>query len=145
MFWWIVLALVVGIVFWVHYSQAMPVTDRLSVALDIIRTSKFSPANGFQSATQEDPTLTGWVKSKNSCIMHFRSKENGDINEVIDFASTSFHPGLIVHYSNGEPTHTDAKPELQFEERDQAKELLMEVRRLMKSKVKTDGYDGWHY
>lgn len=145
--WWIVLLAVLGIVFWMHYSQAMSVTDRVTVALDIVRTSEFTMAEGFDEAVREDPSLVGWVKSGGHCVMLFREEgQNGEIREIVDFASDCFHPDLIIHYRDGIPVKTDSGGVVDPRPKRAAIDLLRKVQSLVNvAQVRELEYDGCHY
>ena len=144
--WWFVLLLVVSIVFWIHYSRAMSVMDRISVAQDIMRSSNFTFADGFEAAVKEDPELIGWIQDKSDCVMLFRSEHGDDVHEIVDFASQSFHPGLVVHYVNSKAKRIDSTDIEDRKVRTSAEELLRKVRRAVEARLEaTREYDGCHY
>ena len=105
---WVALIVIVGVLFWVHCARGMSVKDRIEVALDIARSSNFAVAEGFDAAAKEDPELIGWMQAGKDCVMLFRSENGSEVREIVDFASGSFHPGLVIHYRNGTAVRTDA-------------------------------------
>ena len=144
--WWMLLIAVLGFVFWVHYSHSMSASDRVAVALDLLKSSEFAPAEGFEDAVVEDPTLSGWIQSGRDCVMHFRSEENGTVEEIVDFASTCFHPGLVIHYENGRAVRTAEGPIEDSAARQAAEDLLAGVRAATQpAQAESSEYDGCHY
>ncbi len=144
--WWFTLLLVVSFVFWMHYSRAMSVSDRISVAQDIVQSSNFSVAEGVEEAVREDPDLVGWIKDKGDCVMLFRTEEGNDCREIVDFASESFHPGLVIHYLNSKAVRVDSTDISDPKIRTSAEKLLRNVRRTIEVTVTPHReYDGCHY
>ena len=144
--WWVILIVVVSFVFWMHYSRAMSDSDRISVALDIVDSSNFCIADGFDEATVEDPDLVGWIKDKNDCVMLFRSRESGGLTEIVDFASDSFHPGLVIQFLNAEAVRVDSADVEDSQVRSTAEKLLRRVKHIMEVKLHPEPeYDGCHY
>ena len=128
---WIALLLLVVLVVWVHCARGMSVKDRIDIAMDIVRSSNFTVAEGFTNATKEDPELVGWIKAGHDCIMLFRSVQGKDVKEIVDFASDSFHPGLVIHYVNGTAVRAGKNEVHDARARKRAAELLSNVRRMM--------------
>lgn len=131
--WWILLLLGVVLLVWVHCAYGMSVRDRIDVALDIMRSAKFSPAEGFENAAREDPSLVGWIQDGSDCVMLFRSSDGDEVEDIVDFASGSFHPGLIIRYKNGTATRAGQSDITDHRVRKKAAQLLYDVRRAIES------------
>ena len=144
---WIVLLLVVVIIVWVHCARGMSFRDRINAALDIVESSHFVAAEGFEDARREDADLMGWVKADKDCVMLFRSEHGAHVKEVVDVASGSFHPGLVVHFEDGRAVRTDEGELTDEKLRGKAEELLKRVRRVVQQihPELIENYDGFHY
>jgi hypothetical protein len=146
--WWLIcsLSLLALIIVWIHSVRGMAVRDRLNAAVDIVDTSNFEPAEGFEQARNEDPDLVGWIQAGNDSVMLFRSQHGVLVKEVVDVASNSFHPGLVVHYENGHAVRSDEGLLSDARHRKTAEELLRKSRlamhRLHPQPMKD--YDGFH-
>jgi len=143
--WWVLVLLLVGILFWINCARGMNLSDRVNVALDIVRSSNLSPADGFQNAAKEDPDLVGWMQDGRDCVMLFRTAHGNEIREIVDFTSESFHPGLVIHYTNGKTARAESSDNVDAQIRESADELLRQVRRIVgathvPSQAESDGF-----
>ncbi|GIX00781.1 MAG: hypothetical protein KatS3mg111_4113 [Pirellulaceae bacterium] len=146
-FWWVLVIVVVCLLFVVHYRTGMRITDRMNIALELLRTARFQRAEALEDAQREDPELVGWIKSGGECVMLFRRRSGGDTIEIVDFASPSFHPGLVIHYRNGVATRGDGQEISDPYIRKLANELLQETRRhvLAVCQSEVEIWDGCRY
>ncbi len=144
---WILLLLVVVIIVWVHCARGMSFRDRIKAAMDVVESSDFSSADGFEEARREDPDLVGWVRAKRDCVMLFRSQHGPHVKEVVDVASGNFHPSLVVHFEDGRAVRTDEGELNDARLRGKAEELLKKVRQVMRRlhPQPMKNYDGFHY
>ncbi len=146
--WWLIgsLSLIALIIVWIHSVRGMAVRDRLNAAVDILDTANFEPAGGFEQARSEDPDLMGWIQAGKDCVMLFRSQHGAQVKEVVDVASNSFHPSLVVHYQNGRAVRSDEGELNDARHQNTAEELLRKTRltmcRLHPQPMKD--YDGFH-
>lgn len=145
--WLLLILAIVIIIVWVHMARGMSSPDRITAALDIVETAHFEPAEGFDEARREDPELVGWAKAHRDCIMLFRSQQGDRVQEVVDVASSNFHPGLVVHYLDGRAVKTDAGSLSDQRHCDKAEELLRRIRQVMRQvhPPQLNNYDGFHY
>ncbi|MCA9131886.1 MAG: hypothetical protein KDA45_01975 [Planctomycetales bacterium] len=127
--WWIILLVALGLILAVHCLRGLSVRDRVDVALDIVRSSRFSVAEGFDRAVQEDPELMGWLQAGKDCVMLFRSTQGEEVREIVDVASGSFHPGLVIHYLNGKAMRAGKIELREGRVKRHAEQLLRDVRR----------------
>jgi hypothetical protein len=147
--WWLIscLCLLTLIIVWIHSTRGMAVRDRLNAAVDILESSNFQAAEGFEQARNEDPDLMGWIKAGKDCVMLFRSRHGSHVKEVVDVASNSFHPGLVVHFQDGRAVRSDEGELLDARHQKTAEDLLSKTRVLM-CKLHPQpmkDYDGFHY
>ena len=146
--WWLIcsLSLIALIIVWIHSVRGMAIRDRLNAAVDILDTSNFEPAEGFDQARSEDPDLMGWIQAGKDCVMLFRSQHGAQVKEVVDVASNSFHPGLVIHYQDGRAVRSDEGELHDARYQNIAEELLRKTRlimcRLHPQPMKD--YDGFH-
>ncbi|MEZ6137651.1 MAG: hypothetical protein R3C53_22420 [Pirellulaceae bacterium] len=128
--WGTAVVVLVALLVWANIVRGMDVKDRIDIALELVRSSRFTAADGIAEAVREDPSLVGWVKSGGDCIMLFR-QDGEPKREIIDFASSSFHPGLVIHYRDGHLERTDAGEVSDRRILRNAEQLLREVRQLL--------------
>ncbi len=144
---WIFIVLVVVIIVWIHCARGMSFNDRINAALDVVASTDFVAAESFEEARREDADLVGWVKSKQDCVMLFRSEHGPHVKEVVDVVSGNFRPGLVVHFDDGRAVRTDEGELNDAKLRSKAEKLLKEVRQVMRRlhPVAMKNYDGFHY
>ncbi len=143
---WFGLLLVLVVIFWIHYSISMTVPDRISAGQDVLSSTEFQPIGSFEEAVKEDPDLVGWICRDEESVILFRSQSGDDIREIVDISSKSFHPGLVIHYLNGQAVRTDAGEIKDANVQEAAQHLLTSVRdSVRKYQGITTNYDGWHY
>lgn len=127
MLWLLGVFLLLGLLIWANAARGMSLGDRMDIALEIVQTSNFSVAEGYEDAAKEDPDLVGWIKAGKDCVMLFQSEMGGQKFEIVDFASDSFHPGLVVHYLDGSAVRTSSGEPIEGRAHRLADELLKQV------------------
>lgn len=143
MWWWLLVLLAVVVIVWMN-SWGMSSRDRISIAFDLLTSSNFQVADGFEAARLEDPDLVGWIQDGKNCIMLFRSQHGPHIKEVVDVVSDTFHPGLVVHLEDGRAVRTDASELLDDKLIASAERLAEKVRHTMRRLQPAQEYDGVH-
>ncbi len=138
--WWILAVVLIALIVLGNIFLGMPLRDRIDVALEIVRTSRFHEADGIHEATREDPGLVGWLKAESDCVMLFRTITGDDTEEILDIASPSLRPSLVLHYSNGKARSADSKKITDSRARNVANQLLREARQLVALKKSAEDF-----